>query len=388
MKETLKPNVVDTSMAVNAKDPVRLAFLGGPKTGKSSFIQKLAYGKHTETYYPLRKTAPYLCVFSPSTELLKVVLNTVEPKAALEGTLTKENVVMSPVLYDALAKAANEPVHDGKRNDIYACDKKEQLEISPIYTELIDTPAFNVNLFVPFLEASLYARLGKDVLKNLADLPRQPVSTEPLLVASGAAEMNGAIDGYFLFYSAIPSAQPPSYDLAPPDISPSSSIESCESYNDDGTLKSVTFKNMAADTTFALLPNMKVGLEQAWKEYYTYKTRWDQGKEKDMFSLKSALRGIFEKSNAGKIDAPSGELLETSHNPADPLCPPPVWIVCTHTDLHLASPKLISDGKRLAKIWGCGFVAVDVGQDTTQILALMVREISERRRLQKRRRRS
>ena len=71
-------------------------------------------------------------------------------------------------------------------------------DVGPILVELIDTPSFNPQQVVPFLEASLYTNLDKEILGNLANEPRKPVSTNPLLVASGASELNGNINGYFL----------------------------------------------------------------------------------------------------------------------------------------------------------------------------------------------
>lgn len=392
------------SAPVNGKDPVRLAFLGGPRTGKTATILKLSCGTYRDTYYPLRKTTPVLFTYAPQSVELKLILDQHHSKKFLEHALARDDLILSPVIYDSLLKASmkNLPTTGAMnenanfvhaRNEIYATSRDNETdiaEITPILAELIDTPAFNSNQFIPFLEASLHARLGKDVLRNLADTPRQPVNTEPLLVASGAGEMNGAIDGYFLLYSAIPTSEPPGYDevisqeSAP---SPNSSAESLDTYNSDGTLRSASFGASKTDTTFSLLPIIKGGLEEAWREYHTYRTRWDQGKEKDIFSLKLAFRTMFENKNSFKDNVPQNKLLNTSLNPADPLCPPPIWIICTHKDLPLASPKLINDGKKLAQLWRCGFLAVDLTQDIEQILPLVIREVIERRNLQKLRKR-
>ncbi|GEQ71867.1 hypothetical protein JCM33374_g5553 [Metschnikowia sp. JCM 33374] len=394
------------SAPVNAKDPVRLAFLGGPRTGKTAVISKLSCGTYRDTYYPSRKTTPVLFTFGPSGPESTLILDEHKSQEFLTRASTRDDLLLSPVIYDALARACatHKPAISGaandganamaysSRNDIYATHadgETPETDITPILAELIDTPAFNSNQFIPFLEASIHARLGKDVLRRLADTPRQPVNTEPLLVASGAGEMNGAIDGYFLLYSAIPSAEPPKYDEVPPSSvrAASSSEESLDSYNSDGTLKTASFGSSKTDTTFSLLPIIKSGLEEAWREYYTYKTRWDQGKEKDIFSIKSAFRTMFDGKSASKTDATQKNLLNTSINPSDPSCPPPIWIICTHKNSPLASPKLINDGKKLAQLWRCGYLAVDITEDIEQMMALVVREVVERRNLQKSRKR-
>lgn len=399
-----KPSArVDTPL--NDKDPLRVAFLGGPKCGKTALISKLTLGTFRDTYYPLRLTQPILFSYTPSLETLRVFLDESHPSKTLEIASQIDKVVLSPVIYHSLVKnstkratvpvAESETVAVHASNGIYASysrkdssqsqkdsshSQKDSNEITPILMELIDTPAFNPTQIVPFLEASLYVKLDRDVLHNLADEPRRPVSTNPLLVASGVSEMNGLVDGYFFLYSAIPSYDPPAYeelDLELVEISPTSSEES---YNSDGTLKSVTLN--AGNTTFGLLPVMKSALEEAWKEYHTYKTKWDQGKERDVFSFKSALRGIVSDKEVQNRSI-SVKLMDTSLDPSDPSCSPPIWIVCTNVDLPLASPKLIDDGKRMSKLWKCGYVGLDMNSNVDESLALMVREVVERRALQK-----
>lgn len=366
--------------------PVRLAFLGGPRSGKTSLISKLTEGSYRDTYYPLRKTTPVLFEFAPSTPLLRLLLDPLQTKQMLTSAMQQENVVLSPVIYNSLAKATSttmaELASEISRRRLSAAREFPKL------IELIDTPAFNPNQFVPFLEASLHAKLTKDVLRNLADEPRQPVNTEPLLVASGAGELNGAVDGYFLVYSAVPSMEPPSYSEVGDELTASSSVDSNESYNDDGSLRSVTLSSSSMqNTSLSLLPIIKSGLDEAWKEYHTYKSGWMRGEEKDIFNFKSALKGIFENPKDDPAAVPKGKLLNTSIDPADPLCPPPIWIVCTHTDLPLASPKLVADGRKLSKLWKCGFLALDVSNDVELALSLMLRELNERKNLQKRKRR-
>lgn len=394
---------------VNTKDPVRLAFLGGPKSGKTALISKLTNGTYCDTYYPLRQTVPVLFNFAPSDEELEAILDEASSSKALQIVLKQANVLVSPVVYNALQQkfqktaattlADNESVEIMGYNDFYASYRRNGVDgiesgVTPIVTELIDTAAFNPSYIVPFLEASLHVRLGRDVLHKLADLPRQPASANPLIVASGASELNGQVDGYFLVYNAIPTTQPPSYEEASPsnnfgeNLTSSNSAESADSYNSGGPLKSGTSHDSTPANTFDLLTIMKEALEDAWKEYYSYKTRWEMGEEEDVFSFKSALKNMWnERSNQHVPRQRNMELMEISHDPSSPLCPPPMWIICTNLKSPLASPKLMDDGRNLAKSWKCGFVALDSDDDVDEVLALMIRELAERRFLQKGRRR-
>lgn len=409
MKSLLKKSApTDPNLPLNDKDPIRIAFLGGPKTGKSGIISKLTSGSFSETYYPLRNTLPILFEYAPSTDQSVTVLDQSAPQQTLNWAMTTDQIVLSPVVYQSLvtssSKAVSAPLvaqelESGEllaSNDVYASFKIKTPEgsykkITPILTELIDTPSFNTNHIVPFLEASLYIKLDRDVLHNLADEPRRPVNTNPLLVASGAGEMNGAVDGYFFVYTAVPSKNPPAYDEAvqapsSEDITPYSSTES---YNDNGTLRSVTMHKDEKAASFNLLPIMKDALDEAWREYYTYKMRWNYGEEGDVFSFKSALKNMWTERDASKPENPISKLklLETPMDPADPACPPPIWIICTNCHLPLASPKLIEDGKRLAKLWKCGFIALDLTDNIEDTVALMVRDLVERKRIQKNRKR-
>lgn len=411
MKSLLKKSAtVHPDSPINDKDPIRIAFLGGPKCGKSAVISKLTSGSFSDTYYPLRSTLPILFEYSPATEKSVRLLDQSCPKETLNWAMSQSNIVLSPVVYQALvdgsSKAvASPPTHSGSdssnilaANDVYASfrmvpEEGSHKKITPILTELIDTPSFNPNQIVPFLEASLYIKLGRDTLHNLADEPRRPVNTNPLLVASGAGEMNGAVDGYFFVYTAVPSVNPPGYDeiiqlnsTSSADISPCSSAES---YNDNGTLHSLVIHQDAQAKSFNLLPIMKEALGEAWREYYTYKMRWYQGEERDVFSFKSALKNMWtDGDHSGQTQPISRlKLLETPMDPSDPASPPPIWIICTNVDLPLASPRLISDGKRLAQLWKCGFIALDVNDDVEESLALMIRDLVERKKIQKNRKR-
>lgn len=377
MKSFLKRLVIDVDQPTNDKDPVRLAFLGGAKSGKTSLISKLTMGSFRETYYPLQQTQPILFTYYPQSTLSKQLLDTYSPRNTLNLALIKENVVLSPVVYNNLvsnttrrpsphpAVSMNSPTIL-QSNDIYTIYSRDnQTHTTPILMELIDTPAFNPTQIVPFLEASLYIKLEKDILHNLADEPRQPVSTNPLIVASGASELNGTVDGYYFVYSAVPTSLPPPYDES----------------STEGTSATKT------QNAFDLLPIMKDALDEAWQEYYTYKVSWEGGKESDVFSFKTALRGLLideVKKPAPVFGGPGGsKLLDISSDPADPSCPPPIWLVCTHCNLPLASPLLIEEGRQLSKKWKCGFLAVDVQSDVEEAIALMIRELVERRQLRK-----
>ncbi|KAF6072782.1 hypothetical protein FOB64_000105 [Candida albicans] len=218
-------------------------------------------------------------------------------------------------------------------------------DVGPILVELIDTPSFNPQQVVPFLEASLYTNLDKEILGNLANEPRKPVSTNPLLVASGASELNGNINGYFFVYSAVPGSSPPGYDE---DLS-----------------------NFTGDNTFSLLPVIKGALEDAWQEYNEYIRKKNAEKEQDLFSFKVALRNLLKEPSSNNSDKKGVETKDYS---------PPIWILCTHKDSNLASPKLIEQGKQLAREWNCGFLAMDNSEDNIDILlTLMIRDIIERK---------
>lgn len=381
-----KNHVPDVVTPVNDSSPLRVAFLGGPRSGKSSIISKLTMGQYHDTYYPTHQTHPILFTFHPSGELSRSLLDESDATHALRLVTMQRNLLLSPVIYQAYSRLIKGPktVPEGSSelvvtssNAFYRCyHHRNELgagyvppHISPIFVELIDTPAFNPDQVVPFLEASLYIKLDKEILRNLANEPRRPVSTNPLLVASGASALNGAVDGYFFVYSAIPSYNPPAYG---------------EIFDSVPTADE--------DTTFDLLNTIKVALDEAWKEYNSFKNRWREGKESDIFLFKSALKNIWQERNLLDIEASRMQmrneparlqLLENAVDPADPSCPPPIWVICTHTKSPLASPKLIEDGLKLSKFWRCGYVGIDADDsDIDECLSLMVREILERKNLQ------
>lgn len=420
-KSTSEATTIDLLQQLkNDEHPIRIALLGGAKSGKTSIISKLSLGSFRDTYYPTHQTQPILFEFTPVSFLSRCILDENDVSHALSAT-KNPNLIISPVIYRAFSrsapqKPATEDININSSNYYYTTFRRRSSssqytppEVTPILVELIDTASFNPDQVVPFLEASLYVNLDREILKNLANEPRRPVSTNPLLVASGASELNGAVDGYFFVYSAIPSYSPPPYheseqssmleptatDLAPSSSSSSTSTQTYQSL--DGSTKTLTIENTPGDTTFNLLSIMKVALNEAWKEYNTYKTRWEEGQESDIFSIKSALKNMWKQKSLAQLEASRKEiranltnlqLIDNSVNPADPNCPPPIWVICTHSQSPLVSPKLIEDGKKLSKFWNCGFIAVDVSNETIdEALALIIREIVERKKLQDKARR-
>lgn len=377
--------------AINTSNPIRLAFFGGAKSGKTSIISKLTNDNFRDTYYPTHQISPTLTMFTPVSFLSRLMLDETEMKEQLKHITQLDSIILSPVIYQALSKIAKQrprltegqDVVINSKNQYYVSyNNREEISpgsytvpnISPIYVELIDTPSFNPAKVVPFLEASLYIKLDKDVLRNLANEPRRPASANPLLVASGASELNGNIDGYFFVYSAVPSSSPPSYE------------EIIETNTEQSRRKSST----SIDTTFNLLTIIKDALDDAWKEYNTFRIKFERGQEHDIFSFKSALKNMWKEKNLYDMETMRQQLrkdirlVENSMNPADPGCPPPIWIVCTHSKSPLKSPNLIEDGIKLSKIWKCGFIAIDNDDDNIdEVLALMIREIVERKKLRK-----
>ncbi|KAI5949295.1 hypothetical protein KGF54_005530 [Candida jiufengensis] len=322
---------------VNLTNPIRLAFLGGSKSGKTSIISKLTLGSYRETYYPTTQLTPILFNYEPeSTQSKDILIN--------NNLEVGHNVNLSSVLKQS------KNTGNVKNNEYYNLNETKD-EITPILVELIDTPAFNPQKVVPYLEASLYSNLDKEILHNLANEPRRPVSTNPLLVASGASELNGNVNGYFFVYSAIPSYNPPGYE---------------------NQANSLLSSELPTNHTFNLLPTIKAALNDAWEEYNTFKRDWAKGEESDVFSFKFAFKNIL---NSGK----SKTQPQSFENSFDS---PPIWIICTHVKNELASAQLIQDGKTLSSDWKCGFIAIDnVNDDVDIILSLMIRDILQKQKL-------
>lgn len=353
----------------NLTNPIRLAFLGGPKSGKTSLISKLTLGNFMDTYYPTNKVNPILFNFEPESKFAqdilkgKTISNTkyynLPPILHREITgpssissSTSSSSFASPSASSSSSNPNIAPKATIQNNGRYQITPDGQ--ITPILIELIDTPSFNPKQVVPFLEASLYTNLDKEILRNLANEPRKPVSTNPLLVASGASELNGNVDGYFFVYSAIASYNPPAYEEGPN-------------------------TELSNQHTFSLLAVMKDALDDAWEEYNKYKSNWEVGQEADVFSFKNAFKGLWKDDKTKRAN-------KWGENNTSFRQSPPVWIVCTHTRSQLASAKLIEDGKQLSRDWNCGFIAVDSTNDDeiNLMLPLMIRDIVEVQRIRKR----
>lgn len=388
-KHSLSPE--ETGKAVNFTLPLRIAFLGGAKLGKLSLISKLSMGTFRDNYYPTHRINPVLLTYQPTGTLLRYLLDEGNGKNLLTHLVKLELVDLSPVLHHAYTSTPSKPQDLGAlissqwKNSIYqgfcyrsdvASDGSYVLpHVTPVLVEMIDTPAFDPARVVPFLEALLYVKLDKETLHNLFDEPRRPVLTHPLLVALGALELNGNIDGYFFVYLAVPLSEPPMYDDLPDPV---------DDYNDETPLPKCETK------TFSLLSVIKAALDDAWSEYNTFKTRWNQGKEHDIFHFKTSLKNMWKDNS--EMEQFRQELrkeislIENPLDPLDPNAPPPIWIVCTHSKLPVRLPLLIDRGRLLARQWKCGFVAVDNTDDNVdEVLAVMIKEIIERRRLQNKR---
>ncbi|CAR27446.1 ZYRO0C17028p [Zygosaccharomyces rouxii] len=260
--------------------------------------------------------------------------------------------------------------------------------IPPTYTsipiDIIDTPGFKPEMVVPFLEVSLFTQLDKRVLRGLADGPRHPVSTTSMLVASGASELNARIDGYIFVYSAVPElnhgADPPGYEDTmenTPDQAASSTNHALWSNY-----------NKLSDGGFSLLDIIRNCFLDAWTEFRNYENRWEQGKERDIYSLVYNFKNLWRtEHNSGKklkeLRSFNHKLRSIDLDPSSPASPPPFLIVCTHATDHMASPKLIEWGRTLATQWKSGFIALDSMDDynVDVAISLILREIVEKEKL-------
>ncbi|ODQ81377.1 hypothetical protein BABINDRAFT_160725 [Babjeviella inositovora NRRL Y-12698] len=376
--------------------PLRISLLGAERVGKTTFARGVKYHSSspqtTEAYYPTKSIQSSLLLFQPSDPLARAMLDEACTLEFLVTESTKKGILLSPLVTKHLPTKATPldqrfkskgDISYHPRNDIYGYEDLSATPsfgatgatgafltykpplITPVTVELIDTPAFKPHSVVPYLEVALNRELGKEVLRKLADAPRQPVSTNPLLVASGASEMNGSIDGYIFMYSSVPSLNPPSY----------------------GAIDS-----QREQTSLDLLDSIKNTLSDAWVEFVDYKRRFNEGKESDVFSLSYNFRRAVMQDEVKlaqrreQLRAVNLQMKMYDINFNDPMnSTPPILIVCTHSLSELASPELVKQGQRLAASWGCGFIGVDTmeGASTNagieEALSMMIREISEKR---------
>lgn len=248
------------------KRPIRVAILGPRRTGKTQFVSELATGKTLDSYYPSMKNSTFL------------------------------------------------------------------LNVGSKSVEIIDTPGVRSDQLIPFLERSLDNRLAKDILGGLANHYNTQFRAKvtPLLVASGASELNGEVDAYLLFYSAVPTEFPPSYE-----------------------------GEENAEDELEVIKALYGSIRGAWKEFSEYKKGWLDGKEYDDMSLSASIKTIWSREKE------KGLVVN--------VLPPPIIIVCTNSKSERAAPVLVSQGRELARKWNCQFIEEQSGQ-AMDLLQLAVAE--------------
>ncbi|GMG36091.1 unnamed protein product [Ambrosiozyma monospora] len=268
---------------------------------------------------------------------------------------------------------------------------------SPILLELIDSPGVTQDDLIPFLEKSLDSRLASDVLRNLisnhngedADEESEVDTSsrsrvKPLIVGSGISDLNGAIDGYLMCYSCVPESTT-TLDLSPPAYS--------DVIEQDNNLKSGSSNAANEPTGFEaieILKSLHATLKEAWKEYLKYYENWVTDKEFDVFSLNQTFKNLWKRNNNNTQNARSksgGPNKSTRLNLDVNQFLPPIVIAVTHVDHELASPLLIEEGRKLAKLWGTGFVEVSCEfenwNNVEELMALMIRESIEKKKSKK-----
>lgn len=430
--------------------PIRLALLGAGSTGKTSLLSRLTVDLVHEVHYPTRQQSNWLFEFNPKSKTARALLDgqcherlmlrsprSEALKPIFGSPSISPYVLLSPLTFQSFmdnylhlkAKIAKGNFHpedlprlqgshiynyapespaiaeqtrrsSSSNTDLDVMSKQfvteldlEDVEIPPNYLppfyepipiDIIDTPAFNPDMVVPFLEVSLFRNLDKSILQGLADEPRQPVSTTSLLVASGASELNGKVDGYIYVYSAVPELNhyttPPSYGA--------DKNEKLRQVEDSAALSPWAQHKDISDGGFHMLDIIRNCILDAWTEFRDYKSRWEQGKEDDVYSLMHSFKNIWknDRDQRMKIDQLrtfKTKLDQLNMDPSNPNSPPPCIIVCTHLKDPLSSPVLVDWGKALANDWKCGFVAID-SMDNFNIdvaLSLLIKDISERNKL-------
>ncbi|CCF59485.1 hypothetical protein KAFR_0H00760 [Kazachstania africana CBS 2517] len=417
--------------------PIRLAVLGGESTGKTSFVSRLTLNIVHEVHYPTRDQTNWLFDYKPHSKLAKTILDdqaherlsrrtpgsqALEP--IFKSPSVSANVLLSPLVFQSFMdnytqvktqfktksspnyllknleiKMSNDPVNNNSQSlakYVKSTARSSSTDLGrkfednssvnipenyippsyqPIPIDIIDTSAFKPELVVPFLEVSLFRNLDKNILRGLADEPRRPVSTTSLLVASGASELNGKIDGYILVYSAIPEIS--HHALASP-----------PSYNDNVNNTEVTPTDGGG---FSILSKIRACILDAWTEFRNYQNGWEQGKEDDIYSILHNFKSIWRspEAEAAKMNKVKNlrsyrtTLDSIDLDPSSPNSPPPCIIVCTHINEDLSSPLLVDMGRELATSWNCGFVGVNNIDDfnVDVAMSLIVKEIVEKDKL-------
>lgn len=391
---------------VNIDNPTKIVLLGGPGVGKSTFANNLYSKFFRETYYPTHKSTILLFEFLAKKKKAKSILDEYGGLQAKKIITEGGDIQLSPTIFQSYTKATTDrkkrrSSSNGSgsklmKNKVYSykySDSKQnssalddtpytEPSISPVLIELIDTPPFKPDLVVPFLEVSLYRNLDKEDLHNLANEPRRPVSTNPLLVASGASELDGNVNGYIFMYSAVPSFNPPSYEDV---LSPSTSRNSAVSDNSNNSTN-------GSENPLTLLDIMRGAILDAWTEYRNYQKKWKKGSEGDIYSLVYGIKQLWkmksyeeEQEKLAELRKISNRLDDLDIDPSSSESPPPILIVCTHANHEGRSPNLIEAGKQMANNWKSSFVLVenDNGENVEESIALLLREIVERQKLQK-----
>ncbi|ODQ57394.1 hypothetical protein WICANDRAFT_35003 [Wickerhamomyces anomalus NRRL Y-366-8] len=361
---------------VNDEDPIKLVLLGGPGVGKSTFANNIYSKFFRETYYPTHKSTILMFEYFPKKRKSKTILDEYGGLEAKKIITESNDIQLSPTIFQSYTK----DIKQYANNAIEDSNTYKEPTISPILVELIDTPPFKPDLVVPFLEVSLYRNLDKEDLHNLANEPRRPVSTNPLLVASGASELDGNVDGYIFMYSAVPSFNPPSYEEV---LSPSTSRNSAISPDLD------IINN---DDPLTLLDIIRGAILDAWREYRNYQKKWKKGSEGDVYSLIYGIKQLWkmksfedEQLKLAELRKISNRLDDLDIDPSSPESPPPILIVCTHANHEGMSPNLVEAGKKMANNWKSSFVLVENegGENVEESIAILIREIVERQKLQK-----
>ncbi|SCW01305.1 LAFE_0D09648g1_1 [Lachancea fermentati] len=441
--------------------PIRLAVLGGSATGKSSLVSRLTMDVVHEQHYPTRKQTNWLFLFEPADPIARTLLDEqaheriIINNESIESPVFKSpqispHLLLSPLVFQSFIndwKVSKAQLESGVKpdsgklitsNGLYSYEKwsndcKSSLRrastatlnnstptpvlpkgyrppmYTPISIDIIDTPGFRPDMVVPFLEVSMFRNLDKDILKGLASEPRRPVSTTSLLVASGASELNGKVNGYIFVYSAVPELNhgvyPPGYENAnndsrttpkegddeskPPSGTSThrDSVSSSKSSTSDRKCSWSSYEN-EEDGGFSLLSIIRNCILDAWTEFRDYQHRWAQGKEGDVYSLMYNLKQMWKNQSERneklkQLRSYKTKLDSIDLDEASPDSPPPVMIVCTHTKDILSSPVLIEWGRNLALEWKCGFVALDSVENYNVDVAvsLLLREVMEKERL-------
>lgn len=312
--------------------PLRFALLGPHGSSKSSLVSILSNNMTLENYYPTLYNSPILVEFQPPNKRAGVLLDpvsTLNDLSKVGVTNDKKSSIMLPEYM--LRKLERKQIDKLKRKDIMAHPNGHPgpttvspKEREPIVVELIDTPGVEADDLIPFLEKSLDCRLSKDVLNNLANgyNTNYRSRVKPLIIGSGISDMNGYMDGYILTYSCVPQDPlPPAYEAS----------------------QSTPTRKTA--TQLDIVRAVHDSIEDAWKEWTVYNEGWKTGGETEVkHSFSSRFKREADATVPGVVAMMSSSGM------------PPIVLVCTHIDSPLASPRLIEEGRELARKWNAAFV--------------------------------